>query len=120
MATAAAAVAIAERRMVEAFERAGATSPERARTPDELAVEPESRSWRRLANRAVIREAGSGSGRFYLDRDVWQAVRRTRKRMAIVLLLILLGVWLYIATVGVLRASSRLQQESRARAQPSP
>ena len=81
MGAAAAAVAIAERRMVEAFELAGATSAAAARTPDEVGVETSSLGWRRLTNRAVIREAEPGSGRYYLDREVWQAVRRTRMRL---------------------------------------
>jgi len=109
MGAAAAAVAIAERRIVEAFEVAGATSVATARTPDEVGVDPASLSWRRLTSRAVVREAAPGSGLYYLDREVWQAVRRTRMRLVIVFLVILLGAWFYIATMGVLRSSSRLQ-----------
>ena len=109
MGAAAAAVAIAERRMVEAFELAGATSAATARTPDEVGVETSSRSWHRLTNRAVIREAAPGSGRYYLDREVWQAVRRTRMRLVVVLIVIVLGAWFYIATMGVLRSSARMQ-----------
>ena len=109
MGAAAAAVAIAERRMVEAFERAGATSVASARTPDEVGVETSSLGWRRLTNRAVVREAAPGSGRYYLDREVWQAVRRTRMRMLVVLILIVLGAWFYFATMGLLRSSARLQ-----------
>ena len=110
MGAAAAAVVVAERRMVETFELAGATSPASARTPEELAVETTSLGWRRLTNRAVIREAAPGSGRYYLDREVWQAVRRTRMRLVVVFILILLVVWFYIATMGVLRSSARMQQ----------
>lgn len=109
MGAAAAAVVIAERRIVEAFELAGATSPGNARTPDELAVETTSLGWRRLTNRAVVREAVPGSGRYYLDREVWRAVRRTRIRLLVVLILIVLGAWIYIATMGILRSSARMQ-----------
>ena len=109
MGAAAAAVAVAERRMVEAFELAGATSVAAARSPDEVGVDPSSLSWRRLTNRAVIREAAPGSGRYYLDREVWQAVRRTRMRLVVVLILIVLAAWFYIATMGVLRSSARMQ-----------
>jgi len=109
MGAAAAAVAIAERRIVEAFERAGATSVTSARTPDEVGVDTASVGWRRLTNRAVVREAPPGSGRYYLDREVWQAVRRTRMRLVVVLVIILLGAWFYIATMGILRTSANLR-----------
>ena len=109
MGAAAAAVAIAERRIVEAFEVAGATSVAAARTADEVGVDSASLGWRRLTNRAVIREAVPGSGRYYLDREVWQAVRRTRMRLVVVLILIVLAAWFYIATMGVLRSSARMQ-----------
>ena len=109
MGAAAAAVAIAERRIVEAFELAGATSAATARTPAEVGVEPASLGWRRLTNRAVVREAAPGSGRYYLDREVWQAVRRTRMRLVVILVVILLGVWLYVATMGILRSSAQMR-----------
>jgi len=107
MGAAAAAVVVAERRMVEAFERAGATSPADARTPDEVGVATWSLGWRRLTDRAVIREAEPGSGRYYLDLEVWRAVRRSRRRLLVVLIVILLGAW-FFATIGVLRSSKRL------------
>ena len=110
MGAAAAAVVVAERRIVEAFELAGATSVTSARTPDEIGVDTASLGWRRLTNRAVVREAERGSGRYYLDRQVWQAVRRTRRRLMVILILIVLGAWFYIATMGVLRSSARMQQ----------
>lgn len=109
MGAAAAAVVIAERRIVEAFELAGATSAATARTPDEVGVETASRGWRRLTNRAVVREAAPGSGRYYLDREVWQAVRRTRVRIVAILVVIVLGAWLYVATMGILRSSARMR-----------
>jgi hypothetical protein len=109
MGAAAAAVAIAERRIVEAFELAGATSTATARTPDEVGVDTASVGWRRLTNRAVVREAAPGSGRYYLDREVWKAVRRTRMRLVVVLVVILLGAWFYVATMGILRTSANLR-----------
>jgi hypothetical protein len=118
MGAAAAAVVIAERRIVEAFELAGATSAASARTPGELAVDTYGVGWRRLTNRAVVREAAPGSGRYYLDREVWQAVRRTRMRLIVVLVVVLLGVWLYIATMGVLRSSARMRQSTPDSAAP--
>jgi hypothetical protein len=94
MGAAAAAVAIRERRMVEAFQIAGATSPDRARTADEVGVDPGSLGWRRLHNRAVIRESSPGSGRYYLDQEVWIAVRRTRMRILVIFLIVALFAWL--------------------------
>ena len=108
MGAAAAVVVAAERRMVEAFERAGATSPASGRTPDELGLDTWSLGWRRLTDRAVIREAAPGTSRYYLDLEVWRAVRRSRRRLLVVIVVILLGAWLYIATVGVLRASAKM------------
>jgi len=118
MGAAAAAVVVAERRMVEAFERAGATSPAVARTPDELGVGTWSLGWRRLTDRAVIREAEPGSGRYYLDLEVWRAVRRSRRRLLIVLIVLLLAAWLF-ATVGVVRSSKRLGHPKGDSAVPS-
>ena len=116
MGAAAAVVVAAERRMIEAFENARATSPESARTPDDLGLDTHSLGWRRLHGRAVIREESPGSGRYYLDREVWQAVRRTRMRLLVIIIVVLLGIWLYLATMGVLRSSSRMQSQSGARA----
>jgi len=107
MGAAAAAIVIAERRIVEAFENAGAISAGTARSPDEVGADALSLSWRRLTNRAIIREAIPGSGLYYLDRPSWQALRRTRRRLLVVVLLILLAVWLYVATMGLLHSAVR-------------
>jgi hypothetical protein len=56
----------------------------------------ESAAVKRLARRAIIREAGPGL--FYFDEDVWQAVRGMRRRMALLLLvsvIIVMLVFLY-------------------------
>ena len=81
MGGAAAVVLIRERQIVEAFERAHATSPENGAHPTDLDVEPNGAGWRRLRSRAVVRETSPDSGKFYLDVEVWQALRRTRHRV---------------------------------------
>jgi uncharacterized protein YcgI (DUF1989 family) len=96
MATAAAVVLMKERRLVEAFVAAGATSPQRARAVEALGVDPDGLALRRLRDRAVIREVPPG--RFYLDLESWQALRRKRRRT----LLLLLVVLVIVLIVGVL------------------
>jgi hypothetical protein len=99
---AAVAVLIAkERHIVLAFERAGAVTPERSRTPEEIGVDANRLAWRRLRERAIVRDAGEG--RFYLDVEVWEANRRLRRRMAIVLLIVVLLVALVPALLTVRR-----------------
>ena len=102
MGAAAVAVAVAERRIVEAFELAGATTPESARVPEDIGVGRHGIGWRRLTNDAVIREAAPGSGLYYLDRGVWQALRRRRVRLLIVLFVIAIGILFFLTTLGVL------------------
>jgi hypothetical protein len=34
----------------------------------------------------------------------------------VIIIVVLLGIWLYLATIGVLRSSSRMQSQSGARA----
>lgn len=96
MGGAGAVIVIKERHMVEAFKRAGATSPDRAVLPSELSVGAHGIGWRRLRERAVVRESSPGSGLFYLDIEVWQALRRTRWRLIVVLMVVGLAV---LATV---------------------
>ncbi len=86
---AAAAAAIIRRRemeVVDDFRVAGATSRETAQSYAAIGL-GESMGLRRLRNRAVIREAAPGT--YYLDEEVWEAVRRTRRRVATVFLAIL-------------------------------
>ena len=99
MGAAAAVVLLRERQVVEAFERAGATSVDRAMVPADIGVEPDGIGWRRLRSRAVVRETSPGSGRYYLDVEVWHALRRMRRRvlgvvlaLLVVLALVFLGV----------------------------
>jgi hypothetical protein len=86
---AAAAVAIMRRReqeVVDDFRAAGAISPETAQSYNAIGL-GESMALRRLNDRAVIRE--SAPGLWYLDEEVWTAVRRTRRRVALVMLAII-------------------------------
>ena len=86
---AAAAAAIIRRRemeVVDDFRAAGAISRETAQSYTAIGL-GESLGLRRLRNRAVIREAAPGT--YYLDEEVWAAVRRTRRRIASVFLAIL-------------------------------
>ena len=71
-----------EREVVDDFRRGGATSPTTAKSLADLGLED---SWpvRRLQRRAVIREPEPGV--MYLDEEVWQAVRRSRRRVIYVL-----------------------------------
>ena len=91
---AAAAVAIMRRRereVVDDFRAAGAISPATAQSYTAIGL-GESMAIRRLHERAVIRE--SAPGLWYLDEEVWTAVRRTRRRVAlamVVLVLMLFG-----------------------------
>jgi hypothetical protein len=98
MGAAAAVILMKERRIVEAFERGGATSPASARTPDDLGVDPHGIGWRRLRDHAVVREANPGADRYYVDVDVWQALRRMRRRIVLVLGLVILMAALVLAS----------------------
>lgn len=98
MATAAAVVLMKERRLVEAFTAAAATSPERAQAVETLGIDSDTLALRRLRHRAVIRE--SSPGRFYLDVPTWEALRRGRQRVAIVLLVII-ALLFVVAALGL-------------------
>ena len=82
-----------EREVVDDFRRGGAISPDRAQSLADLGLED---SWpvRRLQRRAVIREPQPGI--MYLDEEVWQAVRRTRRNVAL-----LFGVILLLLAIGI-------------------
>ncbi len=85
---AAAAIAIMRRRereVVDDFRVAGAISPATAQSYTAIGL-GESLAVRRLHDRAVIRE--SAPGMWYLDEEVWTAVRRTRRRVATAMLTI--------------------------------
>lgn len=88
-----------EREVVDDFRAVGAVSPHTARGLEDIGLFSE-RALARLRERAVIREAEPG--RFYLDEEVWSAMRRQRRRMAlVVLLLVLVGAVLFgLRTTG--------------------
>jgi hypothetical protein len=94
---AAAAVAIMRRRereVVDDFRAAGAISPATAQSYNAIGL-GESMAIRRLHDRAVIRE--SAPGLWYLDEEVWTAVRRTRRRVAVVMLVLVVMIFAGVA-----------------------
>jgi hypothetical protein len=99
MGAAAAIVLAKERHLMEDFVRAGATSPDRAVTPEELGVDTAGIGWRRLRDHAIVREAGAGTGRYYLDIEVRDAVHRSRMRFLLVLIVIL-GIMLAFGVIA--------------------
>jgi hypothetical protein len=83
-----AVIARKERELVELFTREGATSPVAAKTLHQLNIDDHGVAMRRLRNRAVVRETG---GRFYVDLESWEAMQRTRRRIALIMGLIALA-----------------------------
>jgi hypothetical protein len=99
---AAAAVAIMRRRereVVDDFRAAGAVSPASAQSYNAIGL-GESSALRRLHDRAVIRE--SAPGLWYLDEEVWTAVQRTRRRVAVVMLVLVVLIFAGVA-VGLIK-----------------
>jgi hypothetical protein len=86
-----------EQEVVDDFRAAGAISPATAQSYNAIGL-GDSLAIKRLHNRAVIREAAPGT--YYLDEEVWAAVRRSRRRVATVIIsvmaLVLLGILLGI------------------------
>jgi hypothetical protein len=82
-----AVILLKEKHIVAAFRRAGATSPAAAAAPAAIGVD-ERLAFQKLKRRAVLREARSGL--FYLDEPSWEALRRMRRRMALLLGLLVL------------------------------
>ena len=87
-----------ERTVVRRFREAAATAPAAARTLDEMQMR-RTAGLRRLRHRAVIREAAPE--RFYLDEEVWEAVGRSRRRVSIAVLCLI--VFFIIAVLAVRR-----------------
>ena len=83
-----------EREVVDDFRAASALSPSTAQSYTAIGL-GHSLALKRLHNRAVIREATPGV--YYLDEEVWAAVRRTRRRIATVLIAVL--VLLFLGTL---------------------
>jgi hypothetical protein len=71
-----------EREVMDLFRSAGATSPAGAMTLDQVGV-VEAWPLSRLKRRSVIREASPG--RYYLDEEVWLALRAMKLRIVLVL-----------------------------------
>lgn len=95
----AAAMRMREQEVIDDFRAAGATSPDRAQSYTAIG-RGGSLAVRRLRNRAVIREASPGV--FYLDEEVWAAVRRTRLRMATVFMALLAMLFVGVA-LGIIK-----------------
>ena len=98
-AVAAAAMRRREQEVIDDFRAAGATSPDRAQSYTAIGL-GDTLALRRLRNRAVIREAAPGV--YYLDEEVWAAVRRTRLRLLTVLIVIL-GILLLGISLGIVK-----------------
>lgn len=99
---AAAAIAIMrmkERQVVDDFRAAGAVTPSTAQSYAALGF-GEARAIKRLHDSAVIREASPGL--YYLDEDVWIAVRRNRRRRGVIVASIFALIFLGLA-VGFLK-----------------
>jgi len=95
----AAAMRRREQEVIDDFRAAGATSPDRAQSYTAIGL-GETLAVRRLRNRAVIREAAPKF--YYLDEEVWAAVRRTRLRLLTVFIVIL-GVLLLGILLGIIK-----------------
>lgn len=89
-----------ERELVDSFRGAGAISPATARSLDGVGV---TEGWplSRLRRRAIVREAEPG--RYYLDEEVWQAMRGVRKRIMLTVLAVvaITGLLVWIGFVSL-------------------
>ena len=98
MGAAAAIILRKEKDIVSAYRGAGATSPDRARSPEQLDIGRRF-AFERLVQRAVLRD--TGDGRYFLDEPSWEALRGTRRRMMLVMALIVAGGLLVLVSTGV-------------------
>jgi hypothetical protein len=85
------------KKLINRFRNSGATSPKTAKTLEDLNIYPR-RMFRRLLNRGVINEAGSG--RYYLNEgnlEEYKQVRRIRMIIifGILILLFLMGIFVF-------------------------
>lgn len=88
-----------ENHLVQHFRDMGALSPDTAKSLADLQVDPDDFALNRLHRRAVLREVHQGE--YYLDEEVWRAVRNTRRRLAAVLVaLIVIGLILLYLSNG--------------------
>ncbi len=98
MAGAAAIIIRREKELVGHFRQMSALTPGSAQSTNALQVD-ENIAFRILRDRAIIRETSPGL--YYLDEPSWEASRRMKRRIAIVLLLavIAVGATSYFATM---------------------
>ncbi|HEY0198350.1 MAG TPA: hypothetical protein VGC19_07395 [Rhodanobacter sp.] len=89
------AIVLKQKRIVRAFERAVATTPAMAQTPEQLGLE-QGLAWGQLVRHAVLR--CPGEGRYFLDMPNWQRLCRLRRRIA----------WSIIAVLLIVLAASLL------------
>ena len=90
-----------ERQVVRHFREAGATSPSSAKSLEEV-PEADSFGLHRLRRRAVIREAAPD--RYYLDEEVWVALGRTRRRVSVAVLVLIVVLFVGVLAVSRLTA----------------
>jgi len=102
LAIAASQAAAAQRRVLDAFRLAGATAPDRARTPEELGIQPDA-TFGRLLKMGLLQERPRGT--FYLDEAAVIAHRDRRPNRAplVVALVVLVAIML----VGIALMTSR-------------
>jgi hypothetical protein len=98
MGAAVAVILANQRKTVDAFARAGAISPATAQSLQALGI-ADGRAVRRLRDHAVVREAAPGM--YYVDLEVWQAVRRTRLRIVLVLAIVILAAAIALGGLGL-------------------
>lgn len=78
-----------EKDLVSHFRDARALSPDSAQSLGALRLDEDGMALRRLLSRAVIRKGAAGT--YYLDEPSWEALGRTRHRLILVALLIVLS-----------------------------
>jgi hypothetical protein len=98
MGAAAAVMIRKEKELVAHFRQAGATSPATAKSLSALRIDGEPFALRRLRRHAVIREGATGA--WYVDEPSWEALRSSRRRMALLLLFLaaMIGVAAFYAS----------------------
>ncbi|HEU4698980.1 MAG TPA: hypothetical protein VFS40_07365 [Gemmatimonadales bacterium] len=101
----AAAAVHGEHDAVEAFRRAGATSPATARPLGALGLDDDSHALARLRRRAVIRPSGPGT--WYLDEPSWEAIHRRRSRIGQAVAILLAAIMLIGGVVLISHAGIR-------------
>lgn len=82
---------------MDAYQRAGATTPDAAVTPASLGVD-ERLAFRKLVGHAVLRETTPGA--YYVDEPSWRALRSLRRRLATIAVLIAIVIAL-VSWLGV-------------------